>query len=180
MRISSNRRLLSSRFGLFILIFGLIGCELVPESFPMPAQRHIPDASDPNYFLVRFTDSDIREYVVRDIQTGGRLCWTSDHPEMKFPIQPRAGLRFNMHFWIHSRTLTDTGPVTVVVRINDHTLGSMKCDHDGSYLFDRPVPSEWLKPGEPAHVLAESSPLWISPTDGAHLGYLMEEIGFRW
>jgi hypothetical protein len=85
-----------------------------------------------------------------------------------------------MHFWIHSRTFSDTGPVTVVVRINDHLLGSMTCEHDGSYLFDRSVPSDWLKPGATVRLLAESSPLWTSPADGAHLGFLMEEVGFRW
>ena len=146
----------------------------------MPAQKPAPDRADPNYFLVKFGDRDAADFVVRDIQTGARLCWTNDHPEMKFPVEPRPGLRFVMHFWIHSRTLRDTGPVTLTVKVNNHLLGTVRCDHEGSYVFEHPVSLDWLHTGEQVHVLAEGTPVWIAPKDGAHLGYLIEEAGFRW
>ena len=85
-----------------------------------------------------------------------------------------------MSFWIAATTLRDTGPVTVVVKINGHVLGSIRCDQARNYRFDRPVPLEWVRPGEAVLVLAESSPLWTAPGDGARLGYLLEGAGFRW
>ncbi len=141
----------------------------------MPPQR-----VDPSYFLVKFSDPDADEYVVRDIRPGDARRWTTDHPEMRFPIEPRPGLRFEMSFWIVATTFRETGPVTLVVKINGQPLGSVYCQHPGNYRFERPVPLNWLRSGEPVRLLAEASPLWTVPADGAHLGYLIEEAGFRW
>ena len=85
-----------------------------------------------------------------------------------------------MSFHIHEKLFRDTGPVTVAVKINGHLLGSIYCDHVGDYRFNHAVPPEWVHFPEPVHVLAESSPLWTAPEDGAHLGYLIKEAGFRW
>jgi len=159
---------------------GIAGCTRIPDLFPMPAQKQPPAGPDPNYFFIRFTDRDAGDYIVRDIQTGDNQVWTFDHPELKFPLEPRPGLYFRMIFWIHFRTLHDTGPVTLVVKVNGHELGRVRCEHDGKYVFDQPVPMDWLRSGEPVRVLAEASPLWTSPDGGAHLGYLMEEAGFHW
>ena len=146
----------------------------------MPPQKRPPETSDPNYFLVKFSDRNSGDHIVRDIQHGVQPCWTFDHPEMQFPVKPRPNLRFNMHFWIHERTFHDTGPVTLTVKVNGHLLGTVRCEREGSYVFDRPVPVEWVHLGEPVDVLAEAAPLWTSPDDGAHLGYLIQDAGFRW
>ncbi len=147
----------------------------------MPAQKPALRGSDPHAVFLTFSDPDADEYIVRDISPGpaqGR--WTLDHPEMKIPVEPRPGLRFEMSFSIHAMPFRDTGPVTVAVKINGHPLGSIYCDHVGDYRFTHSVPPEWVHSGEAAHVLAESSPLWTAPDDGAHLGFLIEEAGFRW
>jgi len=163
------------RFSLACCYVAMAGCRRAPESYPMPPQR-----VDPSYFLIKFSDLDADEYLVRDIYPGDARRWTADHPEMCFPIEPRPNLRFELSFLISSATLVDTGPVTLAVKINGHPLGSVYCPHAGNYRFDRPVPLHWLRPGEPVRVLAEVNRLWTSPTDGAHLGYLIEEAGFRW
>ena len=156
-----------------------VGCRRATESFPMPRQKRWLHASDPRQRVIKFNDPDIGEYVVRDIQPGTPASWTFDHPEMTFPVEPRAGLRFVMRFGIHERTFRDTGPVTVSVKINGHALGSLYCKQPNDYTLDLPVPLDWIEAGEPVHVLAEASPLWIAP-DGVRLGYLIEEAGFRW
>jgi hypothetical protein len=168
------------RLWLVIPILAITSCGREPESFPMPAQKRPPEVSDPNYFLLTLSDPRAGDYVVRDIQHGVPSCWTFDHPEMRFPLKPRPNLRFTMHFRIHPRTFHDTGPVTLTVKVNGHPLGTLRCEREGSYVFDRPVPSEWLHLGEPVRVLAEADPLWTSPDDGAHLGYLIEDAGFGW
>ena len=159
----------------------LAGCGGAPESFPMPAQKPAPKGSDPHAIFLTFADPSADQYIVRDIIPGsGPWRWTLDHPELRIPVEPRPGLLFEMGFQIHERTFADTGPVTVTVKINAHPLGSIYCDHFGAYRFRRAVPEDWIRPREPAHVSAESSPLWIAPDDGGRLGFLIEEAGFRW
>ena len=147
----------------------------------MPTQKPTPNGSDPRATVLNFSDPTAIEYIVRDISpTPGTERWTFDHPEMWLPVEPHPGLRFEMRFHIHPNTFRDTGPVTVTVKINGHLLGSIHCDHVGSYQFDQPVPEEWVHAGEPTHILAEASPLWTAPEDRTHLGYLIDEAGFRW
>jgi hypothetical protein len=153
----------------------MAGCQRAPAFYPMPAQP-----VDPSYFFITFSDLEADEYLVRDFYPGGARRWTADHPEMRFPIEPRPSLRFEMSFWIVAATFRDTGPVTLLVNINGHRLGSVYCRHAGNYRFDLPVPLHWLRAGEPVRVLAEVNRLWTASADGAHLGYVIEEAGFRW
>jgi hypothetical protein len=156
------------------------GCGHNPESRPMPAQR-LSQGKDPPAWrsLVKFSDPDAGEFIVRDINDGGSDRWTLDHPELRFWVPPRPGWRFVLSFWIADATLHDTGPVTITVKVNGHLLGSIRCTQSGRYRMDEPVPIDWLHAGEAVHVLAEASPLWTSPLDGKHLGYLIQEAGFR-
>ena len=149
--------------------------------YPMPAQRQPPVADDPSPWrpYVKFSDPDADDYIVRDIFPGDARRWTSDHPEMKFRLQPRPGMRFSMNFTIVGATFRDTGPVTVTIRVNNRQLGVVRCDHPADYHFEQPVPIAWLGSGDPVKVLAEANPLWTAPSDGAHLGYLIVEAGFR-
>jgi hypothetical protein len=145
----------------------------------MPPQKRPPEALDPDSY-VNFSQPGADECIVRDINPGDGYRWTRDHPELKFWVRRQPGLRFSMSFWIATATLRDTGPVTVAVKINGHLLVNIRCNQARNYRIDRPVPLEWVCPGEPVLVLAESSPLWTAPGDGAHLGYLLEGAGFRW
>ena len=140
----------------------------------MPAQRQ----SLCTY--LKFSQADADDCIVRDINPGGGSRWTRDHPELKFFVPRQPGLRFSMSFWIANDTFRDTGPVTLVVKINGNVLGSILCNEVRNYRFEQPVPLEWVRTGAPVVVLAEASPLWTAPGDGAHLGYLLEEAGFRW
>ena len=146
----------------------------------MPAQKSVADRGDPNYFIVKFNDRDARNFVIRDISTGSKMNWTFAHPEMQFPVEPHPNLRFVMHLWMSGNTLKQTGPVTIRVQINGRPVGEIHCSQDIEYWFDKPVPQEWLRSGEPVRVLAEADRLWTSPRDGVRLGYLIEQAGFRW
>ena len=169
------------RVWLCLCLAVVAACQRAPKTYPMPAQRHQPDADDPppSGTYVSFADFDAGDYIVRDINPGGARRWTLDHPEMRFRIEPQPGLRFSMDFAIVDTTFRHTGPVTVTVKINGHSLGVIRCARPRDYHFERPVPAEWLHPGEPATVVAEASPLWTASKDGVHLGYLLEQAGFR-
>ena len=171
--------LLSRRLWLTSCFLELAGCKSAQQSRPMPAQKRPPSASDPGSY-VNFNQPDADECIVRDINPGDGRRWTRDHPEMKFWVRREPGLRFSMTLWIAEATLRDTGPVTLTVKINGNVLGSIRCSQARNYRFEQPVPLDWVRPGEPVFVLAEASPLWTAPRDGAHLGYLLEEAGFRW
>src|SRR2546421_398095 len=98
----------------------------------MPPQKPAPHGSDPRAVFLTLSERDADEYIVRDITPGGAPgSWTLDHPEMRIPVEPRPGLRFEMSFHIHEKLFRDTGPVTVAVKINGHLLGSIYCDHVG-------------------------------------------------
>ncbi len=169
---------------LYWVIIGLIltvGCQRGPKWQPMPAQRRPPGGLDPVEWrsYVKFVEPDADKFVVRDIGPSPGWNWTFDHPELRFFVQPRPGLRYVMSFWMVDTTMRATGPVTVVVKINGHLLESVRCTKPGNYHVNQLVPLDWLPVGEPVHVLAEASPLWTSNLDGKHLGYLLEEAGFQ-
>jgi hypothetical protein len=148
----------------------------------MPDQRILPVATDPPPIgsFVDFGKEDGVDYVVRDIDMGGDARWTRDHPQLKFRLEPKSGLRLVMDFIVVQETFLATGPVTVQVNVNDHPLESIRCTHAGDYRFEKPVPAEWVTSGGPTYVTAEAAPLWIAPSDGVHLGYLLLRAGFRW
>ncbi|HEV2687295.1 MAG TPA: hypothetical protein VGV35_02040 [Bryobacteraceae bacterium] len=174
-----------SFFAVLLALFGIInapGCHQNPQSRPMPVQRRPLDGQDPEAWrsYVRFVEPDSGEFVVRDILSGeGEQRWTLDHPELRFWVQPRPGMRFSMILWIAEATLRDTGPVTITLELNGHELGNIHCTHPGGYRFDQPVPIDWIHAREPVEVLAEADKVWISPSDGKHLAYLIQEAGFR-
>jgi len=172
-----------TRRSLIWLLLGMVlpcACCHSSLSRPMPVQRKPPAGPDPPAWgsFVNFGDPGANDYIVRDIDPTGSARWARDHPEMRFLLVPRPGLRFDLTIWIAEQTLRDTGPVTVTVRINGHPLGSIFCPAADKYRMDLPVPIEWLHTGEPVHVLVEASPLWTGP-DGLHFAYLITEAGFR-
>lgn len=147
----------------------------------MPAQEQGPAWPDPppNLSFVRFSERGADQFIVRDIWSGiGAPRWALEHPELKFTVQPKPNLRFVLSFDIHERTFRATGPVTLRVKINGHALPPFLCPHAGGYRMEQPVPSDWIQDGKDVRVLAEASPLWLSPEDGSRLGYLIREAGF--
>lgn len=159
------------------------GCS-TPAWHLMPRQRPSPQAVDPPAWrsFVTFGDPDQAGFVLRDIGPGDGQAWTFAHPELRFWVRPRPGLRFSLVIRLVQRTLRDTGPVTITIKVNGHPLGSIHADHDGEYHFDQPVPADWIQIGEPVNVSMEANHLWVDPAgppDGVRLGFLIVEAGFR-
>ena len=180
---STNIMRIDVRFRSWIIFAAagcLISCDHSPPSHSMPAQAPASIEPDPppHRSFVNFSDPDADEYIVRDINPGGERRWTLDHPELKFTVAPKPGLRFKMDFSIAEQTFKDTGPVEVVVKLNGNVLSKIQCGHPGEYHLERPVPLPWLEAGRPVHVTADAWPLWTAPGDGAHLGYLIQRAGF--
>jgi hypothetical protein len=147
----------------------------------MPEQRMLPAGVDPPPFgsFLDFASGDGIDYIVHDIDAGGAARWTRDHPEMQFHVEPKPSLHLIVDFIIVAETLRSTGPVTLTVKVNDTRIGSIRCEHAGEYHFEKPVPPELIRKNVPTRLTAEAIPVWVSPTDGAHLGYLILRAGFR-
>ena len=158
------------------------GCGSNEMVLRIPVQRRLPIGVDPPPFgsFLDFGADDGLDYIIRDIDAGGAARWTRDHPEMQFNVEFKPSLHLVVDFIVVAETFRSTGPVTLIVKVNDSQIGSMRCDRAGEYHFEKPVPRELIKNNTPTRVTAEASPVWVSPSDGAHLGYLILRAGFRW
>jgi len=155
-----------------------------PAWYSMPPQRHPSTGPDPPDWrsFVKFNDPDQSGFVVQDIGPGDGQAWTFDHPELRFRVRPRPGLRFALTIRMAGQTLRDTGPVTITIKINGHLLGEIRTVLEGDYHFEQAVPVDWITIGEPVHVAMEANPLWTDPSNppgGMRLGFLIVEAGFR-
>ncbi|MEO8132327.1 MAG: hypothetical protein ABJF23_14805 [Bryobacteraceae bacterium] len=173
----------SSRLSLMSVcwLLTLLGCGSHEVATRMPEQRWLPATVDPPPFgnFLDFATNDGLDYIVRDIDGGGVARWTRDHPELQFNVAYKPSLHLVVEFIIVGETFRATGPVTISVKVNNHLLGSMRCTHEGEYRFDKPVGAELITRDGPTRVIMEANPVWVSPSDGAHLAYLLLRAGFR-
>ena len=168
------------RAALYILCISLSGCGSSSLSYKMPVQRVLPQAPDPPPLasFIDFASGDSVDYVVRDIDPTGDWRWARDHPELQFHVEREGPLRLIIDFAIADRTFQDTGPVTLTVKVNRVEVGTMRCDRGGEYHFEHPVPVELIPENGLTLVTAEANPVWVSPGDGTHFGYLIRRAGF--
>jgi hypothetical protein len=154
-----------------------------PESYPPPAQRRAPSESEsrPVGPFVSMDDPDMENYVIRDVSLGieaGRWRWTYRRPELRFWLDSTADQKLVVDFVVADATLAKTGPVTISFYVNDKLLGQQHCPKSGDYHFEKGVPASWLRTDAFTIVAAEADKLWVSPTDGARLGFILVRAGF--
>lgn len=160
-----------------------LACGSYPESYPVPPQRarlEGPEAPAAGQF-VRMDDSNADAYIVKDIGrtpegTGWR--WTFQRPELRFYLNSKENLKFVMDFHISPATFAQTGPVTLSVLIGGESLISKRCNQPGAYHLEAPVHGLNIKINEPVNVVAQLDKLFVSPADGARLGYILQNAGF--
>jgi hypothetical protein len=132
--------------------------------------------------MVQMTDPRKSAYLVRDVADGSGtedLRWAFRKPQLRFWLDRTDGQVFTWDFRMHTVTLAATGPVTIAVSINGRTLGSVRCDHDGDYHFEKRVPPEWLHTDRPTLVALTPDRVWVSPQDGGALSFLLRQAGFK-
>ncbi len=165
-----------------ILILGwACGCNSGKQFHPLPAQVVAISDQDPGGLprRVSFGDTDANDYIVDGINGGDAFRWTREHPQVRLLRPAGPDCTFYMKFRLAERTMEDTGPVTIQVKMNGRQFKSYRYEAAGVYLIEDPCPvSEESIPG-PTLIEAGSTPMWTSPDDGAKLGYLIQEIGYR-
>jgi len=119
--------------------------------------------------------------ILKDIARGtsdSQWRWTGQAPAVRVPLRNTAGLKFHADFAIADDTFRQTGPVTIRWMVNDRVLDTVRYAKPGSYVFEKPVPAEWLKPNAENAGGAAIDKVYIASTDGAKLGIILSRIGF--
>ena len=153
-----------------------------PESYAPPLQRRLPPGPEPRPVgsFVSMSDPDADAHILRDISrvAEGAWRWTYQRPELRFWVDSTAHQKLAADFTIAAGTFKTTGPVTVSFFVNGKLLGKQRCPKPGHYRFEKAVPAGWLRTDDFTVVAAEADKLWVSPADGARLGFILTRIGF--
>ena len=159
----------------------LAGCAGSSESGSPAARKEGDVPAAPAKQLITMGDPNANAYIVKDISGGkdtGGWRWTYDRPELRFTIRKADGAHAVADFTIADDTFKKTGPVTSSFVVNDKVIAKEKYTKAGSYHFDQPVPAGLLTVDKPATFALEPRPIWVSPTDHAHLGVILVRAGF--
>ena len=172
-----------SRVSLTIMLLLLASCAKIPEYQEVPLQRaSLPGQYPPTCgAYVHMSDPIVADYLVSDVSEGAPTDawrWTNKKPTFRFKLTKVTGLRFEANYTIIKSILAATGAVTLTWSVNGHVLGSVVESKEGYRKFSKPVPAEWLIPNAENIVVGEVDKTWISPVDGAKLGFIISNLGF--
>jgi hypothetical protein len=156
-------------------------CAREQPSFAPPAQRTPVDTPDPGqlFSFVEMSSQFASGHIVRDIDPNpGGWRWAQARPQLQFAVPAGARLKFAAHVGIAGATFKTTGPVTITCSINGRRIGATNCPRDGLYHLAYNVPRGWLAAGSRAEVDLVADKLWVAPTDGVRLSYMLFSAGF--
>jgi hypothetical protein len=161
----------------------LASCKSVPDSYAPPIQRKPLTAPLPLPYghLVNMNDPNALDYIVHDVSPvleGSVFRWAYKRPELRFALTTTTHLSYVMDFALPADNFRQTGPVTISVFINDKLLDAVRYDTPGRKTFRKEVPAAWLRTDSPVFVAAEIDKLYVSPKDGAKLGFVLTRAGF--
>lgn len=153
----------------------------MPEPYAPPVQRQPFEDSRPHRMsrIVNMADGDAASHVVQDIAPGEPAAWkwTNQKPIVKVVPRTNLRLRYVIDFTVPEVTFKVTGPVTITFSVNDHVLDSVRYTKSGEYHYEKDVPPEWVEPLKDTFLAASIDKVWVSPTDGAKLGFILTRIG---
>lgn len=160
----------------------LAACNRLPEIFPPPAQRvalFVPKAGSLGHFF-SMSDPNADAYLVHDVAPSGpgTWRWVYDHPVLRFALPAVERVNFAMDFAIPERTMRETGPVTLTIRINGAVLDRPVWDKPGEQHYAHAVPPEMLRVNAINLVAIDPTPVWVSKADGGRLGFILSRAGF--
>jgi hypothetical protein len=159
----------------------LSSCQNMPEPYAPPVQRQPFEDARPHRVsrIVAMSDSDAATHFVQDIAPGDPAAWkwTNQKPTVKVVPRTNLRLRYVIDFSVPEVTFKVTGPVTLTFFVNDHALASIRYTAPGEYHYEKDVPPEWIELLKDTFLSASIDKVWVSPTDGAKLGFILTRIG---
>jgi hypothetical protein len=166
---------------LYLLAAALVlaGCARWPDSYPIPEQRK--PILKRSVTMIAMDDPDAEDYIVKDIAPASKGIywrWSYDRPELVIQLKQTANLRAAIDFSIVAETLKTTGPVTVTLFVNGNAIVSKRYKVPADYHLEAPVAAGLAAAPGAARLAVEARPIWVSPTDGQHLGIVLIRAGF--
>jgi hypothetical protein len=159
----------------------LTSCVQMPETYAPPVQRQPIEAPRPYRIarVVNMNDPDAEARFVKDISKdlAGSWRWCVQKPTVKIKPRTNENLKYTIDFTLPEVTFKDTGPVTMSFWVGDHLVDRIKYDQFGQKHFEKPIPSDWVKPNEEILIAAEIDKVWVAKEDGARLGFILTRIG---
>jgi hypothetical protein len=171
------------RLYLLLSICILTGCANIPDSYAPPVQRKLPagvSQSTLGHFVEMGTpDSDM--YIVRGVMESVEAStwrWAHKRAELRFFLDTTQGLNFNADLAMAEATMKETGPVTISVFVNDKLIDSIHYTQPGVKHVLKPVAAELLRAKGMNVVAIEADKVYVSPSDGVALGFILMRAGF--
>ncbi|HZT33985.1 MAG TPA: hypothetical protein VFA33_29105 [Bryobacteraceae bacterium] len=166
-----------------VLLVILTACGEAPEAYAPPPQRQAPEGSGYAYLgrYVHMNDINAEAYLVHDVAPAvesGAWRWTWRRPELRFYLRETAGLEFALDFAIADATFRQTGPVTLTLFLNGQRFSEVRCPRPGARQVRVPVPAGLAHANAVNTVVIQPDKVWVSPTDGAVLGFILSGAGF--
>ncbi len=159
----------------------LSSCQNMPEPYAPPVQRQPFEDARPHRMsrMVDMSDSDSPAHIISGIVPGAPAPWRWANQKAVVKVTPRLnqGLRFVIDFSLPEVTFKQTGPVTMSFFVNERLLESAAYKTSGEYHYEKAVPAEWVEPLKDTTLAASTDKVWVSPTDGAKLGFILTRIG---
>jgi hypothetical protein len=159
-------------------------CKRLPESYPPPEQRHPQEGNIGGRasMMLEMNDPNAGLHFVQDISPkleGGYWRWTGKRPTVKMLLVKTQGLKFSTDFTVYEGCLKQTGPVTITFTIDGRVLEKQTYTTPGYKHIEKPVDPAWLQTANPTVIGAEIDKVYLDPSDGAKLGFILTKIGFE-
>lgn len=173
---------MKSRAVLLVLAAVLNACRGVPDAYAPPEQRPVfQDYPSDFIHTVEMADPDADAHIVQDIfpKIEGSWRWCGQRPTVKIKMRSVENVKYAIDFAVAETTFKDTGPVTLSFYVNGHLLDHVRYTAPGQMHFEKPVPPGWVEPNQEILLAAEIDKVWVSPGDGARLGFIVTRVGLR-
>ena len=159
----------------------LAGCVIQPQTFAPTVQRRPAldgQAPKPLRQIVEMSDPDADAMIVQDIQRGDNSPWrwTGKKPTVRIFVTSVDGLTLKVHYTVPDATFRDTGPVNLTFLVNDKPLAGVAVKAPGEKRFEQAIPPEMLRANADNMFAVELDKLWVSKSDGAKLGMLLNSV----
>lgn len=168
------------RLALCSTIVLLVSCTHTPDSYPVPPQQPPIEGSVKitGNDYVRAGDPNSQSFFVKDVLgSEGSWRWTGANPQFRFSFSETKGRRFQFAFGVNHDIVKQVGPLKFSIYINDHLLEDLTYPTPGDYVFEKPVPAEWLSAEDENIVSIKTHNPWKA-NDGVLLGLIFNAAGF--
>jgi len=160
----------------------LCGCQNMPEPYAPPVQRQRFENFQPYRVnrVLNMADPDARDHFVQDIadKLEGTWRWTAQRPTVSLTPASNQHLLYSIEFTIPKVTFQETGPVTISFYVNDHLLERKFYPEAGHYVFEKPVPPEWVPLDKPSILAAEIDKVLAPKDEDRKYGFVLVKLGF--